>query len=96
MSDSRSFMRKFRKEIESDINAFVSELNTQLKVGTPVKSGRARSGWEQQSRVSLTGQSQTVITNNTPYIGVLDTGTSRQAPQGIFDPAVRRANRRRR
>lgn len=45
---------------------------------TPVRSGRARDGWE----IANT-DSGVVINNNVPYIGVLDEGTSAQAPQGF-------------
>ena len=95
MSESKSFMRNFRREIESDINAFKSELNKQLVAGTPVRTGKARHGWEELTAFRLTGQTQTLIQNRLPYIGVLNAGSSRQAPRGIVDPAFDRAIRRR-
>lgn len=52
---------------------------------TPVRTGYARRNWKQDTTV--TGFD---VTNSVPYIGMLDKGSSRQAPRGISKPTARK------
>jgi hypothetical protein len=73
-------------------SSILDPLLKELKDGTPVKTGRARSGWnkEQEYKHGQSGQTQTVIANRVPYIQPLDDGHSQQAPAGIVEPALAR------
>lgn len=67
----------------------------ELKATTPVKTGRARSGWKRFRNVNIgRDETQTVFSNTVPYIGRLDEGYSKQAPNGIVDPAWEQANKK--
>ena len=77
-------------EFASVMDAFYKE----LKKNTPIKTGRARSGWKKYRDTKVgNGENQTVIANAVPYIGPLDEGKSSQAPKGIVDPAWAAANK---
>jgi hypothetical protein len=65
---------------------------TEIKQRTPVDTGRARSGWQSKNT-----QAGFEITNQVPYIGILDKGRhmtrrgmrgSKQAPKGIVGPSL--------
>lgn len=93
---SRQAMRDLLKEVNQDLGQFFDSLNNELAAGTPVASGRARRGWRVTGNPQIGSGAITrvVIQNPVPYIAVLDQGTSRQAPNGIVEPAVRRTTRR--
>lgn len=55
------------------------EILDRVKRRTPVKSGRARDGWE----LVETSETSTEINNSVPYIGTLEEGNSTQAPNGM-------------
>ena len=83
----------------SDLNTYLNtvfqDLARELAKQTPKRSGRASRGWQRSGQydVNKTGE-QEVIRNNVNYIAVLETGTSKQAPQGMINPAVEIVNRR--
>jgi hypothetical protein len=52
----------------------VDELFPRIVNRTPINTGRARDGWVKDN---------TTISNNVPYIGVLENGSSDQAPEGM-------------
>ncbi len=74
-------------ELEQKIDKFISataqELKDQLVPRTPIDTGRARRGW--QNRQFAKTQ---VVENQVPYIGVLEKGRSKQAPNGFVNQAV--------
>lgn len=80
-------------EIDKDLEAVVERVATiveeSVKKFTPIKSGRARRGWNKKE----TGQGFNV-NNKVPYIGRLEEGYSKQAPKGIIKPTVREIKRR--
>lgn len=53
---------------------------------TPVASGTARDGWTAQST-----HSEFIIENAVPYIGVLEEGSSSQAPTGMVRVSLEEA-----
>jgi hypothetical protein len=75
----------------TDLTAFVaktvSSLSTniteEIRVRTPIKSGRARRGWQNR-----TGTSGAIINNNVPYIQRLEDGYSSQARQGFVKQGI--------
>jgi len=56
---------------------------------TPIKSGRARRNWNKS-----TSRQGFRVENNVPYIGRLEEGYSKQAPQGIIGPTLRELKRK--
>lgn len=77
------------RSVESQVDTVAQIYLEEAQKATPIKSGRARRGWNKD--VKRQGFS---VNNNVPYIGRLEEGYSRQAPKGITGPALRRANRR--
>lgn len=60
-----------------------------LQAVTPVDTGTARNGWQ----LSVAGK-QTVVENMVPYIGVLNDGSSKQAPAGFVENEIDKVTRR--
>ena len=78
--------------LRSEVTRLSNDLYREIKQRTPVDTGRAKAGWNQQ--VKLDGFT---ISNQVDYIGVLDKGRhmtrrgmrgSKQAPKGIVGPSL--------
>jgi hypothetical protein len=112
-------MRELGERIHRNFSSFVKQttdaVQEYLIVGTPVKTGRARNGWNvspdepnnsppdmtgpfdpsgttriDANRAIIAGEPLGVhyfITNNVPYIGDLNSGSSQQAPEGFVEKA---------
>lgn len=69
------------------LNAVAVDLQKELRADTPVRTGRARAGW--QTKVS---KDNLVIENKVPYVGYLDKGTPKMQAsnkgRGIIGPAL--------
>lgn len=91
-SDPDKIINHMTDSLERHLNDVFEEINTLAKQGTPVRTGRAQRGWR-VNNYSL-GRTATVIDNRVPYIGILDKGSSRQAPRGIVEPAIEQLRRR--
>lgn len=65
--------------IEGLVSYVSEEILDRVQRRTPVKSGRARDGWE----LVQTSETEITINNNVPYIGLLEEGNSTQAPNGM-------------
>lgn len=87
--------RQLKLDASTEFAGVMDAFYKELKKTTPIKTGRARSGWRKYRDTKIgTGQTQTVITNTVPYIGPLDEGSSKQAPQGIVEPSWAAANKK--
>jgi hypothetical protein len=90
-SSVKGVMKSLTTQMNSDLDDWFSDLTDNLISGTPVQTGVAAGGWDKtQSPDIESASTQVIITNQIPYIGVLDTGTSSQAPSGIVEPAIRK------
>jgi len=69
--------------IKKIVDEVTNDLQSELKMKTPVDTGRARDGW-----ILNKGRGVNTITNSVPYIEELDKGHSNQAPNGIVNPAI--------
>jgi hypothetical protein len=78
-------IRSLEKQVESLINDVAQHTFKTAKALTPVRSGRARDNWTKD-----TTRQGFEVENSVPYIGVLDKGSSKQAPRGISKPTVRK------
>jgi hypothetical protein len=95
-STSKEVIRELELKIGVDANSFIRDFKDDIIKQTPVRTGRAKSGWNQIDTYKPDGKSRTVIINKVPYIGVLDKEqTSKQAPNGIVEPSFDAAQRRR-
>ncbi len=93
-SDPRKVIKKLNSEINRDLGSFFSDLEQNLRQQTPIDEGRARRGWRKTGSVDINSPATIkVIENRVPYIGVLDTGTSKQALNGIVTPAIKKTGR---
>lgn len=79
-----------KKEISQIGTRLANTLLVEAKKNTPIKQGTARKGW----RIERQGTNTRVI-NRTPYIGSLERGRSKQAPNGILRPTIRGLKNRR-
>jgi len=84
-----------RKSLGRAVDALFDDINTEVRNTTPVLTGRASRGWRYTPRYKI-GYHGTLITNSVEYITYLDKGSSRQAPNGIVQPAIDKYIRRNR
>ncbi len=87
--------KKLKGEMADDLNDFFEKLTDQIRINTPVRTGRAQRGWREQEFKFGSGRSSIVIRNDVPYIEALDEGSSRKAPRGIVKPALNSKGRKR-
>lgn len=85
---------ELKAEMGVTVNSALRDLQDQVVKTTPIRTGTAKRGWRRVAEFKFNGQTQTVIRNDVPYIGVLDKGTSKQAPNGIVEPSVAEIKRR--
>lgn len=85
-SINKSFAKlDFKSKILKGIERMEEDLHRDLISGTPVDTGRARKGWRRTDEGSE---------NSVPYINALDDGHSKQAPNGIVQPALNKLRQR--
>ena len=97
MANSKAGIKKeLYADISKDLSTFSRDLVANLRATTPIDTGRARKGWQNVFR-GMNGRKIAPLAKNTvPYIGVLDSDkTSRQAPNGIVEVALRKTTRKR-
>ena len=89
-SNSNDFKRELYTEINGDLSSFNNRFIAELRATTPIRTGQARGGWQNVYKPGSLGKLKSIpLSKNTvPYIGVLDTGTSSQAPNGIVTQAL--------
>ena len=94
-ADSKRTMNQLNGEINTYLNTVFLDLANELAKKTPKRTGKASRGWRRSGQYDITKEGeQEVIRNNVNYIAILETGTSKQAPQGMINPAVEIVNRR--
>ncbi len=98
MAKSKSgIKRELYAEIGTGLSKFAHDFANELRKTTPIDTGRARKGWVNayQKGSFKMGRTVPLARNKVPYIGVLDSDrTSRQAPMGIVEPALRKTTRK--
>lgn len=96
MAKSDKTIKQLQAEIDTDLSKFVKRYVTELKATTPIRTGRARNNWVNTYDGSKLGNGGkiNIARNKTPYIGVLDKGSSRQAPKGIVQPALQKTRKK--
>ena len=90
--DAGSLQKRLSARIRSEVQRLGQSLFTEVKQRTPVDTGTARAGWKSKNT-----QAGFEITNQVPYIGILDKGRhmtrrgmrgSKQAPKGMVGPSL--------
>ena len=73
------------RELQSFMKTLAVDVERELRKNTPVRTGRARAGWD--TRVKQDGF---VTENKVPYVGYLEKPyvKSKQAPRGIVGPSL--------
>jgi hypothetical protein len=77
------------KSVEADYHEFLERIaeavTTEAPKFTPKRTGRAASGWENNSKTG-----KILVENKVPYIGYLEKPfvKSKQAPKGIIGPTL--------
>lgn len=98
MANSKNSIKKeLYAEIGTGLSKFAHDFANELRRTTPIDTGRARKGWVNayQKGSFSSGKTVPLARNKVPYIGVLDSNkTSRQAPKGIVEPALRNTTRK--
>lgn len=96
-SNANQFKTEIHTKINQDLSKFNQRFVEELRATTPIRTGYARSQWANTLTTGVFGRTSIfpLARNTAPYIGVLDQQrTSRQAPEGIVVPAVRKATRK--
>lgn len=88
-NNGKGFTSRIAKIITGGVEKAGDDLLKNLKENTPVDSGYARSQWDIVKK-----EDNVEITNNAPYIDMLDNGHSGQAPNGIVKPALNNLKKR--
>ena len=83
--------KKMEEWATKQVVAMQQDLFVSIRDETPVDTGRARDGWENQDIVKIgdTG----VIKNDVPYIGWLEFGTTIHAPVAMVRRNIQRVTR---
>jgi hypothetical protein len=82
--------QQLQEAVDHHAVATATALEHSLRALTPVRTGRARSGWH-----TNTSPNQITIENRVPYVPYLDQGTRRMraanAGRGIIGPALQQS-----
>tara|TARA_R110000851_G_scaffold3025_1_gene12190 strand:- start:7325 stop:7687 length:363 start_codon:yes stop_codon:yes gene_type:complete len=100
MKSINAVIKNVKTQIDSDLNFYVADLTKNLRKFTPIDTGAAKSRWAKlggtvgiENKVPVK-----IITNRVGYAGILDGAegrpTSKQAPRGIVEPALKHTNQR--
>ena len=95
MSKPEKAMKNLKSAMQDDFDKFVTEFSSNLRVRTPIRTGAARRAWTKVGNLKIgSGLSKRILTNAVGYASLLDKGSSRQEPQGIFKPAFKQTRRK--
>jgi hypothetical protein len=75
--------RNLKSELSKLVKQIADDVYKTAKAKTPVRSGNAKSKWNQKVTPSNFN-----VNNQVPYIERLEAGASRQAPKGIIGPTL--------
>ena len=96
-NQSKQTMKSLRAEIGRDFEQYADKLLKNIRSLTPVDSGRAQRGWVNKYNDQIGKASRDtkfiLFANKVPYIDILEKGSSRQAPAGMINPALKRTRK---
>lgn len=78
-------VRAVEKDYQEFLERVADLIHTEAPKFTPKRTGRARAGWENNSK-----KDELLVENKVPYVGYLEKPyvRSRQAPKGIIGPTL--------
>lgn len=82
-------IRNLKKNQKQRMYLFAQTFYEEVKKATPIDKGKARRGWNLYRKDRVWH-----VNNRVPYINVLEEGHSKQAPNGMIEPAIRQTLRR--
>ena len=80
--------REVKRLANDDIKSRVAYATKTLKLVTPVDTGKARAGWEDQTYYAPDGYLDGSILNKVEYIEYLNRGHSKQAPSYFIEQVL--------
>ena len=87
ISDIKAVMQDVNLSYTKIVSGVAADLHRELREKTPVRTGRARAGWQ-----NLKSKDNVEIVNRVPYVEYLDKGTPKMKPsnkgRGIIGPAL--------
>jgi hypothetical protein len=87
-------------QVNADWGNYVNDLEKNLRTTTPIDTGAARRKWRQLDKLKINERSsrKKILDNRVGYASILDGSegrpTSRQAPRGIVEPALRKTKQK--
>lgn len=89
--DFKKEMKRLEKEVlergTMEVHEQIDLATDNLRVVTPVDTGKARKGWKNKKINSLGGQTGE-ISNDVEYIDILNKGHSKQAPKYFIEQVL--------
>jgi len=89
--DFKKEMRRLEREVlergTMEIHEQIDLATENLKIVTPVDTGKARKGWQNRKTIAL-GNQVGEIFNDVEYIDVLNSGHSKQAPRYFIEQVL--------
>jgi hypothetical protein len=87
-------INELQAEFGHDFSRFNQDFVDNLKSSTPIASGVARRAWQNKYTGNIGSAGKyPLASNHVPYIGILNAGSSRQAPDGVVDPAFNKTRK---
>lgn len=80
---NKQITKNLRRKLKKGLRDMSSDLTQELRNETPVDTGYAKSRWRKRNT-----KDGAVIQNDADYIEYLEDGHSKQAPNGMFKPAL--------
>ena len=87
-------VKELRREVTNGVTSFSQQLYQEIVRTTPKDKGTARASWTPPGKPSTDNYNVVVTTNPLPYIEPLESGRSKQAPQGFIQPAIEKITRK--
>ena len=91
---ARGTLDELKGSISKDFNAYAQEVYAEIVKTTPVRSGQARRSWTKPQPTRKDNYNAVITSSSLPYMQPLDEGYSKQAPNGIIQPAIDKVTRR--
>lgn len=87
-------MRQLRREVAGSVTSLAQDIYQEIVRTTPKDKGTARASWTRPPKAGEDNYGIVVTTNPLPYIQPLESGRSKQAPQGFIQPAIEKITRK--
>lgn len=93
MSTSNEIQKALNDWIVKQSNLKMQEVVDGVKEKTPVKTGRARDGWQVEQDIKQVGDTGRIV-NEVPYIGWLNFGTDRMSGHHMVERTLQEVSKK--